>query len=138
MFVIRYKLENCGGLPVEDFLRLSGAEGAPIHRGYKCTIARQFAIKRLMEKRPEYFRLMPTPIADEATRELIYIPQSVFLGTERDMSDIAAAIRKVQKHYATPTVGTRPSTKVFLEPTNGEKDRCDEPAESRERRTSQV
>jgi len=120
-----------------DFLRLCGAEGAPIHRGYECTIARQFAIEQLMEKRPEYFRLMPTPIADEATRELIYIPQNVFLGTERDMSDIAAAIRKVQQHYATRAAGIRPSTKV-LERTNGEKDRCDEPAESRERRTSQV
>jgi dTDP-4-amino-4,6-dideoxygalactose transaminase len=137
MFVMRYKLENCGGLPLEDFLQVCGAEGAPIYRGYERTITGQLAIEKLMESRPSYFRLMPTPIAEEATKELIYIPQNVFLGTERDMSDIAAAIRKVQQHYATRTVGTRPSTKVFLERPNGEKDRSDEPAESRER-ASQV
>jgi dTDP-4-amino-4,6-dideoxygalactose transaminase len=112
MFVMRYKLENCGGLPLEDFLRLCSAEGAPIHRGYKCTIARQFAIEQLMERRPSYFRLMRTPIADEATRELIYIPQNVFLGTEKDMADIAAAIRKVERHFANQSVPARSSTKV--------------------------
>ena len=138
MFVMRYKLENCGGLPLDDFLRRCGAEGAPIYRGYKCTIARQLAIEQLIEKRPEYFRLMPTPVADQATRELIYIPQNVFLGTDHDMSDIAAAIRKVQQHYAARTVATRSSTKVFLERTSRENDRSDQPPESRERRTSQV
>jgi len=138
MFVMRYKLENCGGLPLDDFLRRCSAEGAPIYRGYKCTIARQLAIEQLIEKRPEYFRLMPTPVADQATRELIYIPQNVFLGTDHDMSDIAAAIRKVQQHYAARTVATRSSTKVFLERTSRENDRSDQPPESRERRTSQV
>jgi dTDP-4-amino-4,6-dideoxygalactose transaminase len=138
MFVMRYKLENCGGLPLEDFLRLCGAEGAPIHRGYKCTITGQLAIERLMNKWPSYFRVMPTPVADEAIHELIYIPQNVFLGTERDMSDIAAAIRKVQQHYATRTVATRPSTKVFLKRASGESDRSDQPTASRERKTSQV
>lgn len=138
MFVMRYKREGCGGLPVEDFLNVCGAEGAPVYRGYERTITGQLAIKRLMDKRPSYFRVMPTPVADEAIQELIYIPQNVFLGTERDMSDIAAAIRKVQQHYATNTVAARASTKGFLERTSGEKDRSNELAESRQRRRSQV
>jgi dTDP-4-amino-4,6-dideoxygalactose transaminase len=110
MFVMRYKLENCGGLPLEDFLRLCGAEGAPIYRGYEHTITGQLAIKRLMEKRPSYFRVMPTPVADEAIQELIYIPQNVFLGTEKDMADIAAAIRKVERHYAARVVPATAAT----------------------------
>jgi dTDP-4-amino-4,6-dideoxygalactose transaminase len=138
MFVMRYKLENCGGLPPEDFLRLCGAEGAPIHRGYRCTIARQFAITQLMEKRPEYFRLMPTPVADEATRELIYIPQNVFLGTTGDMSDIAAAIHKVQKHCAGRIGKARPSTKAFAERVSGENEPDSQRAESVMRSTSQL
>jgi len=101
MFVMRYKHEHCDGLPIEDFLSACGAEGAPIYRGYASTIASQPAIMKLMTHRPEYFRLMPTPVAEEATKELVYIPQNVFLGTERDMLDIAAAIRKVQHHYTT-------------------------------------
>jgi dTDP-4-amino-4,6-dideoxygalactose transaminase len=119
MFVMRYKLENCGGLPLEDFLRLCGAEGAPIHRGYKCTIARQFAIEQLMDRRPNYFRLMPTPIAEDATKELIYIPQNIFLGTERDMLDIAAAIRKVHAHYASRTVRPKSFTNEMVEARQG-------------------
>lgn len=101
MFVMRYKRERCDGLPIENFLNACGAEGVPVYRGYESTIAGQPAIQKLMIRRAEYFRLMPTPVAEEATKELIYIPQNVFLGSERDMSDIAAAIRKVHSHYTT-------------------------------------
>jgi dTDP-4-amino-4,6-dideoxygalactose transaminase len=107
MFVMRYKREHCGGLPIEDFLSACGAEGAPIYRGYKCTIAGQLAIEKLMAKRPSYFRVMPTPVAEEATSELVYIPQNVFLGTANDMAEIAAAVRKVHSFYATRSVRSR-------------------------------
>jgi dTDP-4-amino-4,6-dideoxygalactose transaminase len=138
MFVMRYKLENCGGLPLDDFLRRCGAEGAPVYRGYKCTIAHQFAIEQLMERRPEYFRLMPTPVADQATRELIYIPQNVFLGTDDDMSDIAAAIRKVQKHSVGRIEKAKPSMKDFAERGSGENEPDRQRAESVMRSTSQL
>jgi len=97
---MRYKSQNCGGLSIEDFLRACGAEGAPIHRGYTCTMSQQPAFQKLMTKRREYFRVMPTPVADQATREFIYIPQEIFLGTKIDMEDIAAAIRKVATHFS--------------------------------------
>jgi dTDP-4-amino-4,6-dideoxygalactose transaminase len=138
MFVMRYKAEHCGGLPVDEFLRVCGAEGAPIYRGYACTMADQLAIQKLMDRRPSYFRLMPTPVADQATKELIYIPQNVFLGTEDDMSEITAAIRKVQNHYTTHAVLTRPSKKAFARYANGESGRSSEMAESQERRASGV
>jgi len=138
MFVMRYKQEHCGGLPPEDFLHACGAEGAPIHRGYKCTITGQLAIERLMDKRPSYFRLMPTPVADEATRELIYIPQNVFLGTEKDMADIAAAIRKVERHFAIRPVPARSSTKVVASAIKREGEPGLEPALARERKAPEV
>jgi dTDP-4-amino-4,6-dideoxygalactose transaminase len=99
MFVVRYKQEHCGGLGVDEFLHACGAEGAPLYRGYACTMATQPALQKLMTTRPQYFRLMPTPVADQAVQELVYISQEIFLGTESDMGDIAAAIRKVQSHY---------------------------------------
>jgi dTDP-4-amino-4,6-dideoxygalactose transaminase len=99
MFVMRYNAERCGGLDVEEFLRACGAEGAPIYRGYSCTMADQPVIQKLLAKREEYIRLMPTPVADEAVKELVYISHNVFLGSEADMTDIAAALRKVQRHY---------------------------------------
>jgi dTDP-4-amino-4,6-dideoxygalactose transaminase len=99
MFAMRYKSDNCGGVSIEDFLRACGAEGAPIHRGYTCTMSAQPAFQKLMIKRAEYFRVMPTPVADQATKEFIYIPQEIFLGTKIDMEDIGAAVRKVEQHY---------------------------------------
>ena len=47
-----------------------------------------------MKKRPEYFRRLPTPVADQAARETVYIPQNIFLGTAEDMEEIVAAVKK--------------------------------------------
>jgi dTDP-4-amino-4,6-dideoxygalactose transaminase len=98
MFAMRYKPDHCGGLSVEQFLELVGAEGAPIYRAFATTMSDQPAMQHLMRKRPEYFRRLPTPIADTAAQETVYIAQNVFLGTAEDMQDIAAAVRKVEKH----------------------------------------
>lgn len=100
MLAMCYQSEQCGGLPIEDFLSACGAEGAPLHRGYTCTMSEQPVYQNLMTKRPEYFRLMPTPVADRAVTKLIYIAQEIFLGTRTDMEDIAAAIKKVAVHFS--------------------------------------
>jgi hypothetical protein len=100
MFVMRYKEEFCGGISVEAFLRACGAEGAPIYRGYAMTMSEQPALQKLMVNRPDYFRRMPTPVSDQATKELIYISQEIFLGSETDMTEIAAAIKKVETNYS--------------------------------------
>jgi len=100
MFVMRYRPEHCGSLSLQDFLNAVGAEGAPIYRAYAATMANQPAMQTLMVKHPDYFRLLPTPVAEQAAKEIVYISQNVFLGTEADMADIAAALRKVQKYYA--------------------------------------
>jgi hypothetical protein len=47
-------------------------------------------------------RSLPTPVADQAATDTVFIPQQVFLGVAADMDDIAAAILKVQRHYAGP------------------------------------
>jgi len=100
MFAMRYKPEHCGGLSLDHFVEFVQAEGAPIYHAFSTTISDQPAIQHLMRKRPEYFRRLPTPIADRAGRETVYIAQHVFLGTTVDMEDIAAAVRKVQKNFA--------------------------------------
>jgi dTDP-4-amino-4,6-dideoxygalactose transaminase len=99
MFPLRYKPEYCDGIGIEEFLVAVGGEGAPIYRSFTTTLAGQPAIARLLEKRPEYIRLLPTPVAEKAAMETAYIPNHVFLGSGRDMEDIAAAILKVQSHY---------------------------------------
>jgi hypothetical protein len=55
-------------------------------------------MQHLMRKRPDYFRRLPTPVAERAAEETAYIAQNVFLGTADDMEDIVAAMRKVERH----------------------------------------
>jgi dTDP-4-amino-4,6-dideoxygalactose transaminase len=97
MFAMRYKREHCGGVSLQKFLELVRAEGAPIYQAFAATMSDQPAMQHLMRKRPEYFSRLPTPIADRAAQETVYIAQNVFLGTADDMEDIAAAVRKVQR-----------------------------------------
>jgi hypothetical protein len=94
---MRYNANRCGGIPLDQFIELVQAEGAPIHRAFTSTISGQPALRHLMEKRPDYFRLLPTPAADRAVEEIVYIIHEVFLGSAEDMEDIAAAIKKVEK-----------------------------------------
>jgi dTDP-4-amino-4,6-dideoxygalactose transaminase len=98
MFAMRYNQEHCGGLSLEKFLELVQAEGAPIYRAFAATMSEQPAILNLMSKHPEYFRRLPTPVADKAAMEIVYIAQNIFLGTTEDMEDIVAVIKKVERH----------------------------------------
>jgi dTDP-4-amino-4,6-dideoxygalactose transaminase len=98
MFAMRYRPDRCSGLSLDGFIDLVQAEGAPIYRAFAATMSDQPAIQHLMRKRPDYFRRLPTPVADRAAEETVYIAQSVFLGTADDMEDIAAAVRKVERH----------------------------------------
>lgn len=98
MFVLRYQGEHCGGASLERFLQAAGAEGAPLYRCYASTLSEQPALRRIRERQPEYVRVLPTPAADQAAHEILYISANVFLGTEADMEDIAAAVRKVEGH----------------------------------------
>ena len=86
------------GCPIDNFLELIQAEGAPVYRSFTATMSDQPVMQNLIKKRPEYLRRLPTPIADQAAREVVFIPQNVFLGTRRDMEDIVAAVRKVERH----------------------------------------
>jgi dTDP-4-amino-4,6-dideoxygalactose transaminase len=98
MFAMRYRPDHCGGLSIDQFIDLVQAEGAPIYRAFASTMSDQPAVQHLMRKRPEYFRRLPTPIADRAAEETVYIAHGVFLGTAADMEDIAAALRKVERY----------------------------------------
>lgn len=105
MLAVRYDAQACGGRPIEEFLDLLRAEGVPIYRAFAATVAGQLAIKKLMQTRPDYFRLRATPVADAAAEDTAYIAQQIFLGSERDMEDIAAAVRKVERYCATHAPG---------------------------------
>lgn len=107
MFVLRYDGEQCGGLSIQDFMSTLQAEGLPINRGYTATMAQQPALQLIAEKHPQYLRVMPTPVADAAVGNMLFLAHDLFLGTDTDMQEIAAAFKKVQARYGTSTVSTR-------------------------------
>jgi dTDP-4-amino-4,6-dideoxygalactose transaminase len=98
MFAMRYRPEFCGGYEIDDFLDLVGAEGGPFYRAFTITMSDQPAMKRLATRRPGYLRRLPTPVADRAVHEIVYIPQQVFLGSAADIEDIVAVVHKVEMH----------------------------------------
>jgi len=107
MFVVRYAPERDSGITFEDFLKTVQSEGLPLYRAYETTMSNQPVLQKLMARRPDYFRVLATPVADKAVHEVAYVAQNVFLGTEADMSDIAAGVRKVQTHLAHRSVSER-------------------------------
>jgi dTDP-4-amino-4,6-dideoxygalactose transaminase/predicted dehydrogenase len=103
MAVMRYRAEHCGGLTIDDFIQAVRAEGIPISRGYTATMAQQTALQRIAEVHPQYLRVLPTPVADDAVKDMLFLPHHLFLGSEADISEVAAAFLKVQMNYA-PTI----------------------------------
>jgi dTDP-4-amino-4,6-dideoxygalactose transaminase/predicted dehydrogenase len=99
MFVLRYHAEECDGLAIKDFIRTLQAEGLPLNRGYEATMAQQPALQLIAEKHPSYLRLLPTPVSDNAIKNMLFLPHDIFLGTDADMREVAAAFVKVQTRY---------------------------------------
>ena len=100
MFPMRFRLERAERCDLQAFLEAVRAEGAPIYRLYPATIAGQPIMQELVQKRQEYIRVLPTPVADRAIGELCYIAHDVFLGSKADMADIASAIEKVSAYFS--------------------------------------
>jgi predicted dehydrogenase len=62
-------------------------------------MAQQPALQLIAEKHPKYLRVLDTPVADAATRNMLFLAHDIFLGDDSDMQEIAAAFRKVQTRY---------------------------------------
>ncbi|HEX6717751.1 MAG TPA: DegT/DnrJ/EryC1/StrS family aminotransferase [Pyrinomonadaceae bacterium] len=99
MCVLRYHADECDGLAIGDFIRALQAEGLPLNRGYEATMAQQPALQLIGEQHPSYLRVMPTPVADAAVKNMLFLPHEIFLGSDADMREVAAAFAKVQTRY---------------------------------------
>ena len=99
MCVLRYDPEQCDGLRIEDFIKAVQAEGLPLNRGYEATMAQQPALQLMAEKHPSYLRVLPTPVSDAAVKNMLFLPHEIFLGSDADMREVAAAFTKVQARY---------------------------------------
>ena len=107
LYMLRYDA-RVTGLSRERFLQAVRAEGIPISAGYGPLNKDPF-LENTLNSRPYRAVYTPREIAgwrernhcpanDRLCREGMWIGQSALLGDQRDMEDIATAMRKVQRH----------------------------------------
>jgi len=110
LYCFRYVQEDFGGVPREKFIEALVAEGIPASPGYPFPLYRN----PLFERRGEGPRYCPLscpyygkemdytkvhcPNTEQVCREVVWLPQTVLLGSKEDMEDIIRAVRKVREH----------------------------------------
>ncbi len=108
LYMFRYEADKFAGLPRAKFLKAMGAEGVPVSAGYG-PLNRSAFLMSTFESRG-YRRLFPperiarwkeqnlTPANDRLCNEVCWMIHHHLLGDRGSMDEIAAAIRKIQKH----------------------------------------
>ena len=110
LYCFRYVQEDFGGVPREKFIEALNAEGIPASPGYPFPLYRN----PLFERRGEGPRYCPLscpyygkevdytkvhcPNTEQVCREVVWLPQTVLLGSKEDMEDIIRAVRKLREH----------------------------------------
>lgn len=111
IYMFRYD-EKAIGIPRQTFLKALTAEGIPAFSGYtfplyrnpmflnKAFINGAFPLGTKYHADLDYAAFSKTcPVSERACRsEAVWLAQNLFLGTLRDMDDIAAAVAKVLAH----------------------------------------
>lgn len=108
LYMFRYEPGAFRGLSRAQFLRALQAEGVPCSGGYSPLNKEPFleetlnsrAYRRIYtaKRLKEWFERNRCPENDRLCREAVWLFQSMFLGTRKDMEDIAEAVAKIQKH----------------------------------------
>jgi dTDP-4-amino-4,6-dideoxygalactose transaminase len=108
LYMLRYDAERFGGLPRPAFLKALRAEGIPGAQGYTPLNKEPFLENTLAK--PGFQRIYGRerlaawkennhcPANDRLCEEAVWFTQNMLLGPRRDMDEIAAAVRKIQRH----------------------------------------
>jgi perosamine synthetase len=110
LYMLRYDREKFAGLPRKKFLRALEAEGIPCSGGYSPLNKEPF-LKNTLESRAyrsiysakelaDYQARNHCPVNDKLCEEAVWFFQTMLLGSESDMDQIAEAVRKIQNHAA--------------------------------------
>ncbi len=110
LYMFRYDRTHFEGLPRGKFLRALEAEGIPPSGGYQPLDKEPFLKNTLMSRGFQsvygparialYLEKTHCPANDQLCEVAVWLTQTTLLGPRSDMDEIAAAIRKVQKHGA--------------------------------------
>lgn len=109
LYMFRYNKEHFAGLSREKFLEALSAEGVPCSAGYG-KINKQAYVTDLAKNKhylkiygektmQDWLEKNECPVNDVLTTEhAVWFFQNMLLGTKTDMEQIAASIKKIQKH----------------------------------------
>ncbi|NPV78848.1 MAG: DegT/DnrJ/EryC1/StrS family aminotransferase [Firmicutes bacterium] len=94
LYIFRYRSEEFGDLPRENFLKALHAEGIPVSPGY----VPLYKFPALIDSRKDagYDKVFLPATERACNEEGVWIPQSVLLGSKEDMDDIIEAVEKVK------------------------------------------
>jgi hypothetical protein len=102
--MIRYNPETFKGLHRNRFVEAVNAEGIPLFGGYPHPLYKNPMFRHMEfprgKGRSDYGSFEKRcPVAERAcAHEALWLEQRLFLGTKRDMEDIASSFRKVQEY----------------------------------------
>ncbi len=108
LFMARYRKEEFSGLARRAFLKALQAEGIPCSAGY-APLNKEPYIRETLSSRG-YRAIYPAellnrweertacPVNDKLCEEGFWLAQTMFLGTNADMEQIAAAVQKIRRH----------------------------------------
>jgi dTDP-4-amino-4,6-dideoxygalactose transaminase len=107
LYVMRYDKHAFGGAPKAAFLAALAAEGIPCGAGY-VPLYRQAAFREaaatfpvppsLLGRSLDYAAVSCPASEAAAADEAVWLWQSMLLGDEADLEDIAAAVEKIRRH----------------------------------------
>jgi len=108
LYISRYSSDAFGGRSRDEFLKALNAEGIPCSSGY-VPLYRQGAVIKATEQLSALVgtecvsleaNVERCPVAERVcSEESCWFSQSMLLGSEEDVADIAAAIRKIQRAW---------------------------------------
>ncbi len=110
LYMFRYDPAHFSGLTRARFLKALEAEGVPCSAGYS-PLNREPLLKNTLqskgfqriygEKRlKEWFEQNHCPVNDRLCQEAVWFTQTMLLGNQADMEQIASAMARIQRHAA--------------------------------------
>lgn len=108
LFMMRYDAAHFSGLKREQFLKAMRAEGIPCSSGY-APLNKEPFLQNTFASRAYRYIYKPQELAalaernqcpenDKLCQEAVWFTQTMLLGRKEEMEQIAAAVRKIQKH----------------------------------------
>ena len=99
LYCLKYDAVGFGGKPRGDFVSALAAEGVPCSIGYRSPLSQEPGMAHVAEQYPHLIRTLPSPNTEQVCERSVWFFQNLFLGSERDMDDIVAAVVKIQRAW---------------------------------------